>query len=56
MDLGKKQNLKNFGSNLGELNLNELSDLDELNFTDRMSPIYELLQNLSGNKKLKKKI
>ena len=54
--LGQKVEFKkNFGPNLGELNLNELSDLDELNFTDRMSPIYELLQNLSGNKKLKNK-
>ena len=54
--LGQKVEFKkNFGPNLGEINLNELSDLDELNFTDRMSPIYELLQNLSGNKKLKNK-
>ena len=54
--LGQKVEFKkNFGPNLGELNLNELSDLDELNFTNRMSPIYELLQNLSGNKKLKNK-
>ncbi len=54
--LGQKVEFKkNFGPNLGEINLNELSDLDELSFTDRMSPIYKLLQNLSKNKKLKNK-
>ena len=46
---------KNFGPNLGEINLDALSKLDEHKFTEKLSPIYKLLENLSKSHKLKNK-
>ncbi len=46
---------KNFGPKLGNIELNKISEIDEISFTENLSPIYKLLQNLSLNKKLKNK-
>ena len=46
---------KNFGPNLGDISLDKLLANDADVFTKRLSPIYELLQNLSKNVKLKNK-
>ena len=43
---------KNFGPRLGNIELNKISEIDEISFTENLSPIYKLLQNLSLNKKL----
>ena len=46
---------KNFGPSLGEISIDNLLDINENIFTDKLSPIYKLLQNLSKNDKLKNK-
>tara|TARA_Y100000816_G_C26035152_1_gene542019 strand:+ start:95 stop:1096 length:1002 start_codon:yes stop_codon:yes gene_type:complete len=46
---------KNFGPKLGNLNINNMLDLDENDFKSRLDPIYRLLENLKNNKKLKNK-
>ena len=46
---------KNFGPSLGNILLDKLSENNEAIFTERLSPIYKLLQNLSRNNKLKNK-
>ncbi len=46
---------KNFGPRLGNIELNKISEIDEISFTENLSPIYKLLQNLSLNKKLENK-
>ena len=46
---------KNFGPSLGDILLEKLSESNEATFTERLSPIYKLLQNLSRNNKLKNK-
>ena len=46
---------KNFGPNLGDIFLDKLTENNEDIFTERLSPIYKLLQNLSRNNKLKNK-
>ena len=46
---------KNFGPSLGDILLDKLSESNEATFTERLSPIYKLLQNLSRNNKLKNK-
>ena len=46
---------KNFGPNLGDIFLDKLTENNEDIFTERLSPIYKLLQNLSRNNKLKDK-
>ena len=46
---------KNFGPSLGNILLDKLSENNEAIFTQRLSPIYKLLQNLSRNNKLKNK-
>ncbi len=52
--LGQKVEFKkNFGPNLGDINLNELMALEDSVFYNNLSPIYELLKNLSKNNKLK---
>ena len=43
---------KNFGPSLGNISLDKLSETNEAIFTERLSPIYKLLQNLSRNNKL----
>ena len=52
--LGQKVEFKkNFGPNLGDISLNELMALEDSVFYNNLSPIYELLKNLSKNNKLK---
>ena len=46
---------KNFGPKLGEIYLDKLLEMDEDVFTNKLSPIYKLLQNLSRNSKLNNK-
>ena len=46
---------KNFGPSLGKINIAEILEIEEDIFTDKLSPIYKLLQNLSKNNKLKNK-
>ena len=46
---------KNFGPNLGKIDLESLFFMDEQKFTKRLYPIYELLKNLNKNEKLKNK-
>ena len=46
---------KNFGPNLGDINLNELMELEDSVFSNNLSPIYELLKSLNKNNKLKNK-
>ena len=46
---------KNFGPNLGDIFLDKLIENNEDVFTERLSPIYKLLQNLNRNSKLKNK-
>ena len=54
--LGQKVEFKkNFGPNLGDVNLNELMAVEDSVFFDNLSPIYELLKSLSKNNKLKDK-
>ena len=54
--LGQKVEFKkNFGPNLGEIDLDVLSSINELTFSQRLSPIYKLLKNLSKSKKLENK-
>ena len=46
---------KNFGPSLGKINIDEILEAEENIFTDKLSPIYKLLQNLTKNNKLKNK-
>tara|TARA_B100000886_G_scaffold335923_1_gene293807 strand:+ start:31 stop:1032 length:1002 start_codon:yes stop_codon:yes gene_type:complete len=46
---------KNFGPNLGDINLNELMELEDSVFSNNLSPIYELLKSLNKSNKLKNK-
>ncbi len=46
---------KNFGPCLGNLDVTKLSNISESDFTNNLSPIYELLGNLKKNDKLKNK-
>ncbi|MDC3097718.1 uroporphyrinogen decarboxylase [Candidatus Pelagibacter sp.] len=43
---------KNFGPNLGNLELNNLQKVNEIDFTKNLSPVYKLLSNLTNNKEL----
>ena len=40
---------KNFGPNLGNLELNNLQKIKEIDFTKNLSPVYKLLSNLTNN-------
>ena len=54
--LGQKVEFKkNFGPNLGDLDMDKLLDMDEEKFTKNLSPIYQLLANLKKSEDLKKK-
>ncbi len=54
--LGQKVEFKkNFGPSLGNIDLDKFEELDDKFFTDKLSPIYDLLENLSKNDKLKNK-
>ena len=46
---------KNFGPNLGKVDLESLLMTNEQDFTKKLFPIYELLKNLSKNEKIKGK-
>ena len=43
---------KNFGPNLGNLELNNLQKVNEIDFTKNLSPVYKLLSNLTNKKEL----
>ena len=43
---------KNFGPDLGEIDLKYIINLGEDEFTSKLSPIYKLLRNLKNNEKL----
>ena len=43
--LGQKVEFeKNFGPKLGELNLNEIAKIDEIDFVEKTHPIYKALK------------
>ena len=46
---------KNFGPELGELNLNNISKVDEIDFLEKLFPIYKLINKVSKNNLLKNK-
>ena len=46
---------KNFGPILGELNLNEISKLDEIDFIEKVYPIYKTIDLVSNNQLTKNK-
>ena len=46
---------KNFGPILGELNLNLISKLDEIDFVKKVYPVYKAIKQVSGDKLLKNK-
>ena len=46
---------KNFGPKLGEINKEELFNLNETHFSSKLQPIYKLINNLKRNEKLKNK-
>ena len=56
MVLGQKVEFKkNFGPNLGALEIDKLLEIKEEEFTKNLSPIYELLVDLKRSEDLKKK-
>ena len=46
---------KNFGPKLGEINKEEMFNLKETYFSDKLQPIYKLINNLKRNEKVKNK-
>jgi len=46
---------KNLGPQLGELNLNNISKIDEVDFLEKLYPIYRLINKVSKNNLLKNK-
>ena len=46
---------KNFGPLLGELNLNEISKLDEINFSQKLLPVYKAINIVSNSQLTKNK-
>ena len=46
---------KNFGPNLSKIDLDRLSEIEEEKFTENLSPIYELLNDLTKSDDLKNK-
>ena len=46
---------KNFGPVLGELNLDEISNLNEIDFTRRIKPVYESINLVNNNELTKNK-
>ncbi|MDA9696655.1 uroporphyrinogen decarboxylase [Candidatus Pelagibacter sp.] len=48
--LGQKVKFeKNFGPKLGELNLNEIAKVDEIDFVARIHPVYKAIKKVSSN-------
>ena len=46
---------KNFGPSLGNIYLDKFEELDDEILTNKLSPVYDLLKNLSKNEKVKNK-
>ena len=46
---------KNFGPLLGELNLNQMSKLDEIDFIDKVNPVYQAINLVKTDQLVKKK-
>ena len=46
---------KNFGPILGQLNLNKISKMNEVDFVERVKQVYEAIKNVSNNDILKNK-
>ena len=46
---------KNFGPILGDLNLDKISKISELEFSNKINPVYSAIQRVSKNKLLKNK-
>tara|TARA_Y100000741_G_scaffold184688_1_gene140353 strand:- start:156 stop:1160 length:1005 start_codon:yes stop_codon:yes gene_type:complete len=54
--LGQKVEFeKNFGPKLGELNLNEITKVDEIDFVERIHHVYKAIKKVSSNPILKNK-
>ncbi len=54
--LGQKVEFKkNFGPSLGELNLSEISKLDEIDFVEKIYPVYKAINLVSKNELTKNK-
>ena len=52
--LGQKVEFeKNFGPKLGELNIDKMKDMDEVNFTNTLDSVYKAISVTSNNKLLK---
>ncbi len=52
--LGQKVEFeKNFGPKLGELNLNEINKIDEINFVKKIHPVYKAIKKVSLDTSLK---
>ena len=54
--LNQKVNFKkNFGPEIGSLNLEEISSIDEINFIKKLQPIYKTIKNVKNNSITKNK-
>ena len=54
--LGQKVEFeKNFGPKLGELNLNKITKIDEIDFVEKVHPVYKAIQKVSANTNFKNK-
>ena len=51
----KVEFIKNFGPKLGNLNLNDISKISEVNFVQKINPVYEAIKMVSENKLTKNK-
>ena len=55
--LGQKVEFeKNFGPKLGELNLNEIAKIDEIDFVEKIHRVYKAINKVSSDPKIKNKI
>ena len=46
---------KNFGPILGEININEMASLDEIDFVEKIYPVYKAIKKVSTNNLMKNK-
>ena len=54
--LGQKVEFeKNFGPRLGKLNLNEIAKIDEIDFVEKIHPVYKAIQKVSSDTNLNNK-
>jgi len=54
--LGQKVEFeKNFGPRLGELNLNKIAKIDEVDFVEKIHPVYKTIQKVSSDTNLNNK-